>query len=341
MKFFKIFKSKPFSLRTFNSLSLPTIVLPITESELLNSIESSHWHFIKQAAPHYTPSLLSPTLTSLHHKPQLVLQLLSHLNGHSLDLTTSSLAACILCRLPSPKPSISLLQSLILSSTATNRTIFHELELSLDRLDAKTNLIFDLLVRTYCELKKPNEALECFYLMKEKGVKPNIETCNQMLSLFLRLNRTQMAWILHAEMFKMKIKCSMYTFNIMVNVLCKEGKLKKDAFRVRDEMMTTGFDPTILTYNALIQGLCKNREGEHAEELLKEMIKLPVYLAMGRVGLCPRPPKWAPQRVFVQEVLEREVRLSYWHKVNQLDFIEMYNNLFSRPPIRTMKNDCP
>ncbi|KAJ9139749.1 hypothetical protein P3X46_030453 [Hevea brasiliensis] len=28
-------------------------------------------------------------------------------------------------------------------------------------------------------------------------------------------------------------------------------------------------------------------------------------------------PKWAPQRVFVQEVLEREVRLSYWDKVKQ------------------------
>ena len=29
-------------------------------------------------------------------------------------------------------------------------------------------------------------------------------------------------------------------------------------------------------------------------------------------------PKWAPQRVFVQEVLEREVRLSYWDKVKQV-----------------------
>ncbi|RZB59656.1 nuclear cap-binding protein subunit 1-like [Glycine soja] len=28
-------------------------------------------------------------------------------------------------------------------------------------------------------------------------------------------------------------------------------------------------------------------------------------------------PRWAPQRVFVQEVLEREVRLSYWDKVKQ------------------------
>uniref|UniRef100_A0A2P2L939 Nuclear cap-binding protein subunit 1 n=1 Tax=Rhizophora mucronata TaxID=61149 RepID=A0A2P2L939_RHIMU len=29
-------------------------------------------------------------------------------------------------------------------------------------------------------------------------------------------------------------------------------------------------------------------------------------------------PRWAPQRVFVQEVLEREVRLSYWDKVKQV-----------------------
>ncbi|KZV27597.1 nuclear cap-binding protein subunit 1 [Dorcoceras hygrometricum] len=28
-------------------------------------------------------------------------------------------------------------------------------------------------------------------------------------------------------------------------------------------------------------------------------------------------PKWAPQRVFVQEILEREVRLSYWDKIKQ------------------------
>ncbi|KAJ0010388.1 hypothetical protein Pint_34530 [Pistacia integerrima] len=36
-------------------------------------------------------------------------------------------------------------------------------------------------------------------------------------------------------------------------------------------MLSIGFNPTRLTYSALIQGLCKNQEGNLAEELLKEM----------------------------------------------------------------------
>lgn len=29
-------------------------------------------------------------------------------------------------------------------------------------------------------------------------------------------------------------------------------------------------------------------------------------------------PKWSPQRVFAQEVLEKEVRLAYWERIKEV-----------------------
>ena len=53
-------------------------------------------------------------------------------------------------------------------------------------------------------------------------------------------------------------------------------------------------------------------------DLFAMQIKLPVHMAMEEWAYALDLPKWSPQRVFVQEVLEREVRLSYWDKVKQV-----------------------
>ncbi|KAH1194199.1 Nuclear cap-binding protein subunit 1 [Glycine max] len=48
-------------------------------------------------------------------------------------------------------------------------------------------------------------------------------------------------------------------------------------------------------------------------------------------------PRWAPQRVFVQEVLEREVRLSYWDKVKQVLVSAFSHPLcFYKPPTKAI-----
>ncbi|PWA74483.1 pentatricopeptide repeat (PPR) superfamily protein [Artemisia annua] len=51
-----------------------------------------------------------------------------------------------------------------------------------------------------------------------------------------------------------------------IPVTCHKGR------QLQDAMLSTGFSPTLLTYNALIQGLCKNKEERLAKELYKEMI---------------------------------------------------------------------
>ncbi|KAG4988451.1 hypothetical protein JHK85_031434 [Glycine max] len=271
MKFLKIFISKPFKLRTFNSLShsqTPPFSIPTT---LLLSIESSQWHFIEQVAPHLTPSLLSSTLTTLRRNPQLVLHLLSHLHNHPL-----SLVVCVLYRLPSPKPSINLLQRLILSSTATNRTIFNELALARDRVDVKTTLIFDLLVRPTVNSRSPMRPWSMAWVLYAEvfriNIRSNVGMQREPLGFLMKWEgKVEEARLLLDEMKRRGIKPDLISYNTLISGYSKRGDMK-DAFGVRDEMMTTGFDPTILTYDALIQGLCKNREGEHAEELLKEMV---------------------------------------------------------------------
>ncbi|PWA54505.1 pentatricopeptide repeat (PPR) superfamily protein [Artemisia annua] len=52
----------------------------------------------------------------------------------------------------------------------------------------------------------------------------------------------------------------------------KQKTTRNQGHQLRDAMLSTGFSPTLLTYNALIQGLCKNTEERLAKELYKEMI---------------------------------------------------------------------
>ena len=50
------------------------------------------------------------------------------------------------------------------------------------------------------------------------------------------------------------IKPDHVSYNTPISGYSRRGDMK-DAFRVRDEMLSIGFNPTLLTYNALIQGL--------------------------------------------------------------------------------------
>ncbi|KAB2635756.1 pentatricopeptide repeat-containing protein [Pyrus ussuriensis x Pyrus communis] len=235
-------------------------------NNLLTSSQSSQWYFIKHISPNIPPSLISDALFDLRKSPELVLKFISHIEFHLLDVDIRCLAIAIVAQ-PSPKRSL-------------------DLEAS-ERLSEKSSLGFDLLVQACCEMKRADEALECFYLMKDKGVLPNNLTCNDMLSMFLKMNRTDRAWVLYAEMFRLKIKSSVSTLNIMINVLCKEGKLKRQrsflglwrlwAFsRMLCSLVQKdkGVEPDSYTYGLIISGMCKERKLEEASGLFDKMLEI-------------------------------------------------------------------
>ncbi|EOX97196.1 Pentatricopeptide repeat superfamily protein isoform 6 [Theobroma cacao] len=262
----------------------------ISPELLIESVRSSQWHFIKHQSSDLNPSVISTVLLNLHKTPELALQFTSHIEFQRLDVKTRCLAIAVASRLPSPKPTLQLLKQTIYSDIASVTVIFDELALARDRLGISTTILFDLLIRACCEMKRVDEGLECFYMMKDKGLIPKIETCNDMLSTFLKLNRTESAWVLYAEMFKMRIKSSIYTFNIMINVLCKEGKLKK-AKEFVNFMENLAVKPNVVTYNTLIHAYCSRGRVEGARLVLNAMrskgIELDSYTYSSLIsGMC-------------------------------------------------------
>ncbi|CAN0879007.1 Pentatricopeptide repeat-containing protein At2g15630, mitochondrial, partial [Linum grandiflorum] len=229
--------------------------------KIFNLIQSSQWHSVEHLARKLTPPEISTALRSLHKKPDSALRFVNCVGFESLDLKNKCLAVAVVSKSPSPKPSLQLLKQTIRGSHRVGE-VFYELGIAKDELGIESSLLFDLLIKACCELKRGDDAFACFNAMKEKeGLVPKVETCNEMLNLFLKSNRTETAWVLYAEMFRMNIKSSVYTFNIMLNVLCKEGKMKQ-AKEFIPFMESLGIKPTVVTYNTLIHGYCsRGRKG--------------------------------------------------------------------------------
>ncbi|CAN1307223.1 Pentatricopeptide repeat-containing protein At2g15630, mitochondrial, partial [Linum perenne] len=224
--------------------------------EIFNLIQSSQWHSVEHLARKLSPSVISTTLVSLHRKPDSALRFVNCVGFESLDLKNKCIAAAMVSGLPSPKPALQLLKQIIVRNR--NHGVgeaVKELGIARDELGIESSLLFDLVIRVCCDLKRGDDAFECYDAMKEKGLVPKVETCNEMLSLCLKMNCTEKAWVLYAEMLKLRIKSSVYTFNIMLNVLCKEGKLKQ-AKEFIPRMESLGVKPTAVTYNTLIHGYC-------------------------------------------------------------------------------------
>jgi len=99
---------------------------------------------------------------------------------------------------PNPKPTLQLLKETNNNGAYSIREVFNELGVARDVLGGKSYVFYDLLIRACCELKRGDDAFECFDMMKGKGVIPCVHACNDILSLFLKLNTIEKARVLYA-----------------------------------------------------------------------------------------------------------------------------------------------
>ncbi|MCD9641924.1 hypothetical protein HAX54_028409 [Datura stramonium] len=115
--------------------------------------------------------------------------------------------------------------------------------------------VFDSLFKCYAHLKKCRNATDTFCSMKQYGFVPTVESCNAFMSSLLSLDRIDIALAFYKEMLRSRISPNVYTFNMVGN--------SEMGSRLFEEMANNGLKADILTYNALILGLCKRREDKH------------------------------------------------------------------------------
>ncbi|XP_006417529.2 pentatricopeptide repeat-containing protein At1g09820 [Eutrema salsugineum] len=137
------------------------------------------------------------------------------------------------------------------------------------------SIIADMLILAYANNSRFELGFEAFKLSGYYGYKLSALSCKPLMVSLLKENRFADVDYVHKEMIRRKIQPNLFTFNIVINALCKTGKMNK-AKDVMEDMKVYGFSPNVVSYNTIIDGYCKlGGIGKmyKADAVLKEMVE--------------------------------------------------------------------
>ncbi|KAM0944050.1 putative tetratricopeptide-like helical domain superfamily [Dioscorea sansibarensis] len=129
------------------------------------------------------------------------------------------------------------------------------------------------------------EALAAFYRMKQLHCKPDVIAYNTVISALCRIGDFKNARSLLEQMELPGARCppDTYTYTILIGYYCRrsmETGCRKairrriwEANHMFRRMLFKGFVPDVVTYNCLINGLCKSYRIERALEVFDEMLQ--------------------------------------------------------------------
>jgi len=129
--------------------------------------------------------------------------------------------------------------------------------------------LFGLMIESLTRVGRiEEEGSQAFGLMIKYGMTPtNLVSWNELLHTLDRLHCTALVWNLFTHM----IVANIFTFNIVLHALCKEGKLEK-ALDLVTEMEVKGCGPNVVSYNTLIWGFCTHGHVEFGMKLIEQML---------------------------------------------------------------------
>ncbi|GLJ39643.1 hypothetical protein SUGI_0810390 [Cryptomeria japonica] len=250
-----------------------------TMNKILNTITQHHWNdLIEMGSVMGFPHVVQHVLIKLQTRPKLALELLNWAESQlelKPDLHSLCIVIHILAKARMSSYAQELLKRVLNFDFGSTHLIFDNLVATYKACNS-TPFVFDLFIRTLVYLGMLNSAVEVFGLMKNYEFIPAIETCNGLLGALLKAKEMDSLWIVNAEMLRSKISFNAYTFNIMINALCKQGKLTK-AKKVLEDMEVMGCRPTVVSYTTVIDAHCKRYKVEDGLKLLSVMFERNIF----------------------------------------------------------------
>ncbi|KAE8682700.1 G-type lectin S-receptor-like serine/threonine-protein kinase RKS1-like [Hibiscus syriacus] len=128
-------------------------------------------------------------------------------------------------------------------------------------------LSYGLLMQGLCKAGYVDEARALLH----KVPNPNVVIFNTLINGYVASGRFEEAkTVMYDIMLSIDCKPDVFTFNILIHGLCKQGCLCS-ALDLVNEMERKGCKPNVITYSILIDGLCKEGRVEEVGNMLNGM----------------------------------------------------------------------
>ncbi|CAN1246572.1 Pentatricopeptide repeat-containing protein At4g26680, mitochondrial [Linum grandiflorum] len=281
--------------RNLNQIPIPHRSIPEARGQDLDFINVAHSHLIHSdwgklagLSPHLTPFRVKHVQLKIQRDFVLSLEFFNWVKLHNPaahTLETHSIILHVLTKNRKFKSAESITKdvlrngSVVIAGYCRKGLLSSAMKLksSMEKTNNNGNVVtFNTLIHGFCKEGRLQEARKLLSEMKIGNVAPNIVTFNTLMNA--RGNSCEMNDVLYQEMMNAGIKPDILTYNALIAGLCRDGKTKKAAYLVKELVEKEKIDPTASTFAALISGQCVRNDPDRGWQL---------YKAMARSGFGP------------------------------------------------------
>ncbi|XP_057450200.1 pentatricopeptide repeat-containing protein At1g06710, mitochondrial [Lotus japonicus] len=145
---------------------------------------------------------------------------------------------------------------------------------------------YTILIDSFCKAGLIQQARKWFDEMSRDGCAPNVVTYTALIHAYLKARKVFDANELFEMMLREECKPNVVTYTALIDGHCKAGQIEKACqiyARMRGDIESSDIDmyfklndndcegPNVITYGALVDGLCKANKVKEARELLDTM----------------------------------------------------------------------